>query len=164
MLRRVILGVVAILLLVTWGDAVPTGAAVAGSGGHDNDLNTWWEMVSKSYPRYENTTKLLENIKATFPDLVNVYTVGKSVQGREMWVINLRNNIKEERKLLEPPMKIVANMHGDETVGRSLVLMMAVDLLRKFEANDARYVRRKSKNLTDDKFEMVLMYFFLLTI
>lgn len=124
-----------ILLLALWIGVIPTSTA---AGGEPPDLSKWWDQVSTSYPKYENTTKILEELKAVNPDLVKVYSVGKSVEGREMWVINLRANIQQERKLLQPPMKIVANMHGDETVGRSLMLMLAVDLVKKFRANDPR--------------------------
>lgn len=124
-----------ILLLALWIGAIPTSTA---AGGEPPDLSKWWDQVSTSYPKYDNTTKILEELKAVNPDLVKVYSVGKSVEGREMWVINLRANIQQERKLLQPPMKIVANMHGDETVGRSLMLMLAVDLVKKFRANDPR--------------------------
>lgn len=125
-----------IFLLALWIGVIPTSSA-AGNGSPD-DLSKLWDQVSTSYPKYENTTKLLEELKAMNPDLVKVYSVGKSVENREMWVINLRANIQQERKLLQPPMKIVANMHGDETVGRSLMLMLAVDLVKKFRANDPR--------------------------
>ncbi|ODN04202.1 Carboxypeptidase D [Orchesella cincta] len=123
------------LLLVELGSTVPAGDA--GS----LDLDQLWTKVSTSYPRYKETTDLLNGLQSEFPELVKIYTVGKSVQEREMWVINLRANMGQNRSLLQPPMKIVANMHGDETVGRALVLMLAVDLIKRFKANDARVVQ-----------------------
>lgn len=115
-----------------------TGGSPTGVGTEDNDLNRWWEEVSGQYPKYNNMTQLIHEMEEKYPDLINVYTVGKSVEGREMWVVNLRMNVQKPRKLLQPPMKIIANMHGDETVGRAVVLMLVVDLIRKFRENNPR--------------------------
>lgn len=128
-----------VLLLASWIGAVPTGTSTSNDDSQSQQLiDKYWQEVSTSYPKYENTTKLIQDLEAAYPDLIKVYTVGKSVQGREMWAINLRTNMKQERKLLQPPMKIVANMHGDEAVGRALVLMLVGDLVKRFNANDAR--------------------------
>lgn len=94
--------------------------------------------MSTRYPKYDETTTMIKEMETAFPDLVKIYTSGKSVQQREMWVIEMGTKIKEKRPLLRPPMKIAANMHGDETVGRSLTLMIAIDMLRKFEKGDSR--------------------------
>jgi hypothetical protein len=53
-----------------------------------------------------------------FPDNVQVYSIGQTVQGREQYVVKLSSNVTEERGLLVTPIKLVANMHGDETLGR----------------------------------------------
>lgn len=105
----------------------------------DAKLSQWWKTVSTRYPKYDETTTLIKEMEKAFPDLVHIYTVGKSVLGKEMWVIHMGTNITGDRPLLRPPMKIVANMHGDETVGRALTLMMSVDLLRKYEDEDSRF-------------------------
>lgn len=110
----------------------------AESSPHDAILKSWWTKVATTYPKYAETLELLRDMEKTFPDLVHVYTVGKSVQGREMWVLEMSTNVTAERTLLKPPMKIVANMHGDETIGRALTLMLAVDMLEKFENGDPR--------------------------
>ncbi|CAL8120113.1 unnamed protein product [Orchesella dallaii] len=135
MIRQLCVALLIPLLLVELGSSVPTGDT------SPPDLEQLWKKVSTSYPRYKETTELLNGLQSGFPELVKIYSVGKSVEGREMWVINLRANMGQNRSLLQPPMKIVANMHGDETVGRSLVLMLAVDLIKRFEANDERVVR-----------------------
>jgi len=102
-----------------------------------DSLNEWWTTVSTTNPKYEATTALLNSIQGTFPDLVQIYSIGKSVEGREQWVVKLSENVKN-RTLLKPPMKIVANMHGDETLGRALTLMLLVDLLKNYDKKDPR--------------------------
>lgn len=69
----------------------------------------------------------------TLPKNVQIYSIGKTVQKREMWVIKLGSDLTKKRSFLVPQMKLVANMHGDETLGRALLLMFAVDVLTKYQ-------------------------------
>lgn len=95
-------------------------------------LKKWWEIFSTSYTKYNETTEILHEMQAALPNLINVYTIGKSVEGREMWVIQLNDNVTQTRALLRPMVKIVANMHGDETLGRSLLLMLTTRIARGY--------------------------------
>ena len=101
-----------------------------------NDL--YWNKLTTSYPRYEETTNILRDFESQFPHLAKVYSVGKSVQGKEMWVIQLAQNVSVERPLLRPMMKIVANMHGDETLGRQLTLLLSSYILKEYQNNNTR--------------------------
>ncbi len=74
----------------------------------------------RSYNNYIEMTAILQNIANEYPDITQLISIGQSVQGRELWVMNISDNpgINE----IEPEFKYVANMHGDEVVGRELSL------------------------------------------
>eukprot|EP00210_Caulerpa_lentillifera_P000762 g737.t1 len=57
------------------------------------------------------------------PNTTQLYSIGKSVLGRELWVLEISSNpgITEPK----PNFKFVANMHGDEPSGRQLLLQFA---------------------------------------
>ncbi len=85
----------------------------------------------------------MRDIAAQYPHITRLFTLGQSVQGRELWGIEISDHIG---KLLifpflltlpllqsylrflvgvdeaEPQFKYVANMHGDEVVGREMVI------------------------------------------
>ena len=42
-----------------------------------------------------------------------------------MECIHLSSNVRQKRPLLRPQVKFVANIHGDEVVGRELLLALA---------------------------------------
>ncbi|XP_068232085.1 carboxypeptidase D-like [Palaemon carinicauda] len=87
------------------------------------------------YHHYEDVVKLAEELKTSHPHLVDHYSIGKSVQGRDLIVIKISGNI-QERKECVPMFKYVANMHGDETVGRQLVIFLAEYLVSNYMKDD----------------------------
>lgn len=83
------------------------------------------------YHDYDDLTNLFSQLTENFPGLAKVETIGKSVNQREIWTIHINTNLSN-RTLLTPMFKYVANMHGDETVGRELVIYMAQYLLYNY--------------------------------
>ena len=67
--------------------------------------------------------------------LAQVGTVGKSVQGRELVYIKIGKNVTGRRAIGKPMFKYVGNMHGDETVGRQLIIYLAEYLLQRYGRN-----------------------------
>ena len=57
-----------------------------------------------------------------YPELVTVYSIGKSVENRHLWVtristeVDISRKLVQKRKQLKPMVKIVANMHGNEVI------------------------------------------------
>ena len=55
--------------------------------------------------------------------MVAIYSIGKSVENRQLWVTRISNEVafsrkgnQQKRKQLKPMVKIVANMHGNEVL------------------------------------------------
>ena len=76
----------------------------------------------RSYHNYDELTDFLININSEFPAITNLFSIGQSVQGRELWVLEISDNPGVNE--IEPEFKYIANMHGDETVGRELCLYL----------------------------------------
>jgi len=111
------------------------------STGQSDILDEQWKLVTTSYLRYEATKEFLDLMKLNFPENFNFYSIGSSVQGREMHVARMGRNVDKpetERPLLTPKVRMVGNIHGDDTLGKQLLLMLIVDLLKQYNTNDAR--------------------------
>jgi len=111
------------------------------STGRSDILDEQWKLVTTQYLRYEATKEFLDLMKLNFPQNFNFYSIGSSVQGREMHVARMGRNVDKpetERPLLTPKIRMVGNIHGDDTLGKQLLLMLIVDLLKQYNANDTR--------------------------
>lgn len=88
------------------------------------------------YHNYEALTNVLKQLAQENPDIVSLRSAGKSVQGRELWYVILSDNasIKEQ----EPITSYIANMHGDETAGREVMIELTLNLVNRYKAGDAR--------------------------
>ncbi|KAI2807644.1 hypothetical protein BLOT_005582 [Blomia tropicalis] len=87
--------------------------------------------VGFKYHNYDELTKLLKLIAKKFPDITKLYSIGKSVQGRELWVISVtsHNSSTDPDTDLKPNVKYVANMHANEAIGREMVLHLLAHLV-----------------------------------
>ncbi|XP_054714208.1 carboxypeptidase D-like [Uloborus diversus] len=80
------------------------------------------------YHHYEQLKEILFQLKENFSSLTDVYSVGKTIEKREMYVIRITSNVTA----IKPMFKYVANMHGNEAVGRELLLQLAHYLVHNY--------------------------------
>lgn len=97
------------------------------------------------YMNHDQVTAFLQDIVAQYgPDtehnIVNLYSIGKSVEQRELWVMDISDNPTNTDELGEPEFKYVGNMHGDEVVGREMCLRFIQYLCEQYAAGDQKVV------------------------
>lgn len=91
------------------------------------------EFLNKP-PHYHTDNELSDlfaKLAKDYPNLARVHSIGTSLDGRDMLVIEINKNVRQ-RGLLIPMFKYVANMHGDETIGRELMIYLAQYLLSNY--------------------------------
>uniref|UniRef100_A0A4W6FHU9 Carboxypeptidase M n=1 Tax=Lates calcarifer TaxID=8187 RepID=A0A4W6FHU9_LATCA len=88
--------------------------------------------------RYHNNHEIeqyLRQINASNPDITHLYSIGQSVRGQQLWVLAL--GLSPHRHTVgTPEFKYVANMHGNEVLGRVLLLQLIDDLVRGYRNNE----------------------------
>ncbi|XP_076035544.1 carboxypeptidase D-like isoform X2 [Oratosquilla oratoria] len=90
------------------------------------------------YHDYTSMTSFLRAMSATYPNLTALYSIGKTVQGRDLWVMVVSAS-PYEHILGQPNVKYVANMHGNEAVGREMLLHLIEHLVKSYSSDS--YVR-----------------------
>jgi len=88
------------------------------------------------YLNYDELTDHFKNLQKSYPQLAKLISVGRSVKNRELWALEVSADVRKERPVLMPMVKLVANMHGDETVGRQLIIWFAEYLLSNYGTNE----------------------------
>ena len=99
-------------------------------------------------------TTYLRHVSTIYANLTALYSIGQSVQvgwqkvannlkphnfqGRELWVMVVSSS-PYEHMIGKPNVKYVANMHGNEAVGRELMLHLILYLVQNYDTD--YYVR-----------------------
>lgn len=90
------------------------------------------------YHDHEEMTSFMRSVAATYPNLTALYSIGKSVQNRDLWVLVLSSS--PYRPVVgQPNVKYIANMHGNEAVGREMLLHLIQYLVQSYDQDP--YVR-----------------------
>jgi len=94
------------------------------------------EIINSMMGKHHNHDELygyLAELNSQYPDLTRLYSIGESVAGRKLWAIELSQKAGKHEPL-KPQFRYVANMHGNEVVGRELLLHLARLLLENYRA------------------------------
>ena len=89
----------------------------------------------------EEVFDIIEQVNKKCPDITYVYDLGlKSVKGIPLRVIVFSDN-PTQHEVGEPEFKYVGNMHGNEVIGRELMLELMVQLCDSFLAGQENVVK-----------------------
>jgi len=88
---------------------------------------------TNDYHTYQEVIDFLVSLESQFPGLCKLYSIGKTVENREMWILKISDNVHTEEA--EPEFKYVSTMHGNEIVGQELMLKLSEYLLTGYYSN-----------------------------
>lgn len=100
----------------------------AASFRTDSSQTNW------KYHNYEDMTKLLQEFSKNFTEITRLYDIGNSVQGRKLWVMELSSKPGKHQVGI-PEFKYIANMHGNEAVGREVLLRLIKEFCEKYKTD-----------------------------
>ena len=97
-------------------------------------MNMSVKLDKNHYPKYNEMTRILHFYNSKYPDITKLGSAGKSVQGRELWYMQITDkpNIIEDG---EPMFKYVGNMHGDEVISRQVLLYLIEYLCENYNTD-----------------------------
>ncbi|XP_006891055.1 PREDICTED: carboxypeptidase D [Elephantulus edwardii] len=115
-------------------------------------------QFDRYYHEEELGSVLKEVAAAGTPGLARLFSIGRSVEGRPLWVLRLTAGLEPPPPAGDtgpdagpdaagpllpgrPQVKLVGNMHGDETVSRQVLVYLARELVAGYRRGDPRLVR-----------------------
>ena len=83
------------------------------------------------YHKYDDLRTTMAFYAHKYPNLTRMYSIGKSVKGRDLWVLEI-SDLPGVHEPLEPEFKYIGNMHGNEAVGREMLMLLIQSLLEGY--------------------------------
>ncbi|KRT79135.1 Peptidase [Oryctes borbonicus] len=96
------------------------------------------ETLQFQYKHHSNEELIetLEEVHQNCPNVTRIYELSeRSVRGVPLWLIEFAN-MPGHHERLKPEFKYIANMHGNEVLGRELILRLAVYLCEAYLNGD----------------------------
>lgn len=94
------------------------------------DLSVVEVFDTRNYPSPEEINAQMRSLHQRNPEITQLFTIGRSVQGREILGIKISDNVNQDE--LEPEFKYISSMHGDEITGRELMVRLIDDLTQNY--------------------------------
>ncbi len=90
------------------------------------------------YPTYEAYVAMMYQFAADYPEICQVSSIGQTVNGRELLMAKISDNVAEDED--EPEFLYTSTMHGDETAGYIFLLQLIDSLLTSY-GTDSRITK-----------------------
>uniref|UniRef100_A0A673LK29 Inactive carboxypeptidase-like protein X2 n=1 Tax=Sinocyclocheilus rhinocerous TaxID=307959 RepID=A0A673LK29_9TELE len=97
---------------------------------HRDDLNY-------THHNYLDMEKLMKSISDECPNITRFYSLGKSFNGLEIYAMEITDN-PGTHETGEPEFRYTAGYHGNEALGRELLLMLMQYLCREYKDGNPR--------------------------
>ncbi len=118
------------------------GAALLTAAAAPTAAHAQWQYPSKvdiqfnRFYDHAGITELLRKLVAAYPDLLSMQSLGKSIGGRDMWLVTL-NNPKTGPDTSKAAMFIDGNIHGNEIQAAETIVYSIWYLTKSYGHVDA---------------------------
>jgi len=85
--------------------------------------------------RYNELTRLLKDYAKEYPDLIHLESIGKSHEGRDVWLVTA-TNFKSGTDLEKPAFWIDGNIHASEVTTSTAALYLIHSLVTKYKQDE----------------------------
>lgn len=91
-------------------------------------------QLEENYHTYQQLTDKLHAIAEQFPLISKLESIGQSNNGKELWVLKISDHAMIDE--IEPEVKLIAAMHGDEIVGQEILIRLIEYLVSSYQFDD----------------------------
>jgi len=91
--------------------------------------------IDFKHHNYQEMGRYLNTVHNRCPSITRIYHIGQSIEGRNLTVMEITKD-PGQYKPLKPNFKYVGNMHGNEVLGREMLLYLLDFLCTQYLANN----------------------------
>ncbi|KAG7490517.1 inactive carboxypeptidase X2 [Solea senegalensis] len=89
---------------------------------------------------YSEMITLMKSVNEECPNITNIYSLGRSSKGQEIMAIVISGN-PTEHEIGEPEFRFTAGLHGNEAIGREMLLLLMQYLCKEYKDRNPRVQR-----------------------
>ena len=82
-----------------------------------------YKVPFRDYHSHAELEEEFSFLAREFSQIAELFSIGRSVEGREILALKISSDVSS-RPLLKPQVKFTANIHGNEVVGRELLIAL----------------------------------------
>ncbi|XP_010876611.3 adipocyte enhancer-binding protein 1 isoform X2 [Esox lucius] len=105
----------------------------------DNEVNPTDDLDFRHH-NYKDMRQMMKVINEECPNITRIYNIGKSSAGLKMYAMEISDN-PGEHETGEPEFRYTAGLHGNEALGRELLLLLMQFICKEYNDDNPR-VRR----------------------
>lgn len=94
------------------------------------DMKAMAKAALADYPTHAQITAKMQAAAAKYPSIMKLFSIGKSVMGKELLVMKISDNVNVDE--VEPEFKYISSMHGDEITGREMTVSLIEEMGAKY--------------------------------
>ncbi|HAH31696.1 MAG TPA: carboxypeptidase [Elusimicrobia bacterium] len=91
-----------------------------------------------AYHNYKETTDVLQTLAAANPEIASLFSIGKTVEGRDIWCLRLNTSAKGEAPSQKPGAFYMGNHHAREHLSNEVPLLLGAYLLEHKNDTDIK--------------------------
>ncbi|XP_025129652.2 inactive carboxypeptidase-like protein X2 isoform X1 [Bubalus bubalis] len=103
-----------------------------------NEMTTTDDLDFKHH-NYKEMRQLMKVVNEMCPNITRIYNIGKSHQGLKLYAVEISDH-PGEHEVGEPEFHYIAGAHGNEVLGRELMLLLMQFLCQEYLAGNLRIV------------------------
>ncbi|XP_038641148.1 inactive carboxypeptidase-like protein X2 [Scyliorhinus canicula] len=113
------------------------GCPVSASNQYEPNELTAEEGLDFRHHNYKDMRQLMKVVNEQCPNITRIYNIGKTSQGLKIYAMELSDN-PGEHEPGEPEFHYTAGMHGNEVLGRELLLLLMQFLCMEYTYGNPR--------------------------
>jgi carboxypeptidase T len=147
-MKKKIIGIFVCMLLITTCVVSVMGELITLKKS-SNDINPYLKEITNPavsqtttglYHTYEEMTVLLHNLAENHSDIMSLFSIGTTFEGRDLWMVKLSDNVNQEEN--EPGVLLMGAHHGNEKPSYEVLIYFIEFMIENYEnnTNDVREV------------------------